>query len=153
MSERPKRREPPLAVKLAAALRQLAEYMGCDPKELDFDHNPALGLRPVNDAGTDYEPRQHDPNHLYWLHRPKHSLKTNGRRGESYLSLDSNSDKARIAKAKRIEAVRKALLESPPPNTEEMIAKGYLLRRAPDKPKSQWPQGRKIQSRNTLRKK
>jgi hypothetical protein len=147
-SDRPKRKEPPLSVKLEVALRQLAGFMGCQPNELDLDHTPALGLRPVENG--QHVPHQHDPNHLEYLYRPKHLVKTNGRRGESDLSLDSNSDKARIAKAKRLEKKR---VESSPELDKAL--KILLKQKPPAKktPPSRWPKGRKFQSRNNLRRK
>jgi hypothetical protein len=107
--DRPKRKNIPLRVKLEACLILL----GFDPDEVrkrlpDFDHFPALGLRPVNPAGADYDPPQHDPSYLRPMKHDDHKLKTNGRRGESDLSLDSNSDKARIAKSKRLDQKRAA---------------------------------------------
>lgn len=139
MTDRPKRKAIPMRVKLAACLRLLGFEPGA---RIEWDHTPALGLRPVNADGTDYDPPQLDPKHIEpKLHEP-HKLKTNGRRGESDLSIDSNSDKARIAKAKRLETAREAskafyrtMVEA---NEQSSVVKLE---------KSRWPQGRKIPSR------
>jgi hypothetical protein len=141
VSERPKRKAIPLAAQLEAALRQLGDFLGCEWTDMDLDHSPALELRPVENG--QHVPHQHDPRHLYWMVRKDHKLKTNGRRGESDLSLDPNSDKARIAKAKRLEKARAEML-----SVESRVERGERK-----KPKSQWPQGRKLQSRGFAKKK
>lgn len=106
LPERPKRKPVPLAIRLEVALRQLATFLGCDPSELELEHTTALELRPVENGV--HVPHQHDPAYLEYMAKAPHSLKTNGRRGTSDLSLDSNSDKARIAKVKRLEEARLA---------------------------------------------
>lgn len=143
MTERPKRKPVPLAVQLEVALRQLATFLGCQPNELDLDHTPALGLRPVENGV--HVPHQHDPAHLEWLPRPAHLLKTNGRRGESDLSLDRNADKARIAKAKRLEEQR--LAEEVERRQRQLLAPKIRVVETAARKKSSWPQGRKLQSR------
>lgn len=126
-----------MSVKLEACLRLLGFEAG---EEIDFDHHPALELRPVNADGTDTDPPQHDPNYIRPLRRhTEHKLKTNGRRGTSDLSIDSNADKARIAKAKRLEeeTFRRRLLE-----TDRFVEE----HKRPERPKSRWPK-RKLQGR------
>jgi hypothetical protein len=140
---RPKRKPVPIRVQLEVAKRQLRFLMKCDVIQLD--HIPALGLRTVNAAGTDYEPPQHDPDGLEWMSSEWHLLKTTGRKGESKLSITGNGDVSRIAKAKRIEVKRRreavgAEVESAFPEMTKRL----------NRP---WPQGRKIESRNDLRKK
>jgi len=92
---RPPRKPIPLKVRLEAALLAL----GLDPADVEWDHAPALGLRPVNAAGDDYDPPQHDP--LYIVPRPtvRHARKTNGD-----PAVPLSGDKAKIAKTKRLEA-------------------------------------------------
>jgi hypothetical protein len=61
MVTQPKRRPIPLHVKLDVALRAL----GLKESEIDWSHEPALGLRAIRDDGSDYEPRQHDPDFIF----------------------------------------------------------------------------------------
>jgi hypothetical protein len=96
---RPKRKPVPLKTQLHAALYQL----GLEPHEVELDHDPALGIRPVNDKGTDYDPPQHDPKCLIWRPKADHLRKTTGRKGESDLSITGNGDTSRAAKCDRIE--------------------------------------------------
>jgi hypothetical protein len=110
-TDRPARRVAPLAVRLDVALRQLREAWGVPPDtKLQLDHTPALGLRPVNAAGTDYDPPQHDPRHLEYLRQEgDHDMKTTGRVGASKrLGLTGNGDQSRIAKCERIDAKKLA---------------------------------------------
>jgi hypothetical protein len=92
------RKTVPLSIKLEAALLQL----GLDPKACHLDHDPALALRPLNEAGTDFDPPQHDPRYMRWVSTSDHSRKTTGRKGESKLSI-SGGDQQKIAKVKRLE--------------------------------------------------
>jgi hypothetical protein len=93
------RRKVPLKAQLEAALRQL----GFEPHEVDLDHDPALGLRPIDPETGQHRPHQHDPKALIWRPKAEHRAKTTGRRGESDLSLTFNGDQSRIAKAGRLE--------------------------------------------------
>ena len=90
--ERPKRKPIPLKARLEACLLLLK----IDPKDVQWDHDPPLGLRSINDAGTDYEPPQHDPQYIQPLSAAAHALKTDG----DHVPL--SGDKSRISKAKRI---------------------------------------------------
>ena len=80
------RRTPPLSVKLEAALNQLEAAMRklgmipveCTVPEWQFDHDPALGLRAVDDNGT-HRPHQHDVRFLVWRPRVEHAA---GQAGE-----------------------------------------------------------------------
>lgn len=118
-----KRKAIPLGVKVEACIRAL----GLDPAKVDWHHTPPLQLRPLNGAGTDYDPPQLDPRHIVPLARADHQRVTTDRRGESKLSVTGNGDVSRIAKVKRI--------------------RGETKRKA----KRTWPKGRPIKSRNTLR--
>lgn len=109
------RRTPPLFVKLAAALNQLEAAMRklgmipveCTVPEWQFDHDPALGLRAVNESTGAHQPHQHDVRFLVWRPRVEHTVKTTGRRGASDLSL-RDGDQAKIAKVKRRDRKRAA---------------------------------------------
>ncbi len=117
------RRTPPLSVKLAAALNQLEAAMRklgmipveCTVPEWQFDHDPALGLRAVDDQTGAHVPHQHDVRFLVWRPRVEHAVKTTGRRGESDLSI-RDGDQGRIAKVKRRDqkrAAQRAAAETP----------------------------------------
>jgi hypothetical protein len=159
--DRPKRKPTPIKIQLEVAKRQLAELLGHDLDklpELQLDHDPALGLRPVDETGLDYSPGQHDPRFLVWRTKGDHARKTTGRKGESKLSISGNGDVSRIAKAERIEKKRAV---PPPPRgmkhcwrcngagtrglhyCRQCEGKGYM-------PK---PESRPIQSRNDLKRK
>lgn len=108
------RRTPPLSVKLEAALNQLEAAMRklgmipveCTVPDWQLDHDPALALRAVDDAGA-HQPHQHDVRFLVWRPRVEHAVKTTGRRGESDLSI-RDGDQGRIAKVKRRDRKRAA---------------------------------------------
>lgn len=86
----PRRAEPrravPLAKQLEASKRQIADLMQklgmvpvSEPVELQLDHDPALGLRDVDQATGEHSPHQHDPQYLVWRPKPRHAEKTHGR--------------------------------------------------------------------------
>lgn len=135
---RPKRRAIPLSVKLAASEHMLgkepgvATYTSYNEKgprkltmheaidfnllmlfggrpQIQWDHNPALGLRAVNDEGTDYVPAQLDYRYIEPVRVADHARKTTGRMGASKLSITGNGDASRIAKAERLEKRRLGL--------------------------------------------
>jgi hypothetical protein len=108
---RPSRKFIPIGIRLQACLYML----GFDPmnEEIEWDHFPAIGLRAVNEDGTDYEPRQLDPRYIRPMRKADHLVKTSGRKGESKFSSNGGGDTSRVAKAKR-------LLEE----TEERLRKG-----------------------------
>lgn len=79
--KRPKRKAIPIRIKREVVARQsglCACGCGADvvsrlcfegeipdiARGVNFDHRPPLGLRPVNAAGTDWEPPQHDPTYI-----------------------------------------------------------------------------------------
>lgn len=110
------------------ALAQLATALGklgMVPVEtvvtFELDHDPALAIRPINAAGTDYEPPQHAIAHLVWRPKSDHAIKTTGRLGESDLSVTFNGDTSRAAKVKRIEA-------------DQAEARSRILAKAPGEP-------------------
>jgi hypothetical protein len=99
MSKPQRRKHIPLLAQLHAALYQL----GFEPKEVHLDHDPALGLRPWDEATQDTVPPANDPKFLVWRPKEEHKLKTTGRMGESKLSISGNGDQSRIAKTDRLE--------------------------------------------------
>lgn len=127
----PKRREPPLSVKLAVALRAL----GVKEDDIEFSHEPALGLRAINADGTDYDPPQHDPNYLFIRTRAAHkhiTFKDNG---------TGRSDITTIAKVRRLT------------KEQEDFQRKVLARPCGEKRQrtGNWPSGRKLQSRGFQR--
>ena len=99
MTARPKRKKIPLGVKLEACLKIMRSHLLLDEGFVEWDHHPALELRPINEAGDDYEPPQLDPRYIQPLVGADHALKTNGPRHDH-----SQGDKGKIAKVKRIQA-------------------------------------------------
>lgn len=112
MTERPKRKAIPDAVKLRAVLRvegrckQCGERLG-DLSGLQFDHRPALVNRPVNEDGTDYVPAQLDAEYIEPLHLDCHDQRTNGPGGEKRITT-AGSDKHVAAKTRRLAEQRVA---------------------------------------------
>lgn len=80
-----KRKHIPLAARLEAALRQLSEFLGCAPDDLDLDHDPALNFRPMNKDGSDTIPPANDPANLIYRARADHKAKTFGPGGEKRI--------------------------------------------------------------------
>lgn len=143
----------PLGERIDAALRKL----GLDLREpIEWDHNPALGIRVVRPDGRDWEPPQHDPRHIVPLGKAAHKLKTEGKTGTSKLSITGNGDKQRAAKVKRIrkkEAEREATSQALG-RALDFLMKDEAAAPGPPilaKPKRPWPKGRKLQSRNDLK--
>lgn len=83
---RPKRKAIPKSVKATVVRRQgklcicgCGETVSSEPRtNTHFDHEPALRLRAVNDAGTDYDPPQHSARHIDARCPASHKIKTNG---------------------------------------------------------------------------
>jgi hypothetical protein len=88
-----KRPHMSLKTKLDAAIRQL----GMEPSEVEWDHNPALGLRLYNEKTGKYEPDANDPRFSTVMSKKAHALKTDGPPATS-----AGGDKNRIAKVKRL---------------------------------------------------
>jgi hypothetical protein len=108
------RKDISLRVKLAVALRMLGFAKG---QRVDFDHDPALGLRPWDEETQDFIPPQLDPDFIVVRTKPDHDKKTNGSGGTSY-----GSDKHAIAKIDRVseaeEAFRRRLLAKADPDID-----------------------------------
>jgi hypothetical protein len=126
----------PVKVKLDAAILQL----GLDPADVDFDHDPALGIRVFDEATGKYEPDANDPRFITVRSRERdgegHKAKTFGTGGTT-----AGSDVHRIAKIRRLEKARAALAE----------AEGRTTKPRSKIPSRPFPQGqRKLRSRNTF---
>jgi hypothetical protein len=137
------RKDIPLRVKLAVALRMLGFAKG---QRVDFDHDPALGLRDWDEENQDFIPPQLDADFIVIRTKPDHNKKTNGNGATSY-----GSDKHGIAKIDRVseavEAFRRRLLAKSDPDID-----------LPTRPRSRIPsrgfsrQHRPLRSRSTFQK-
>lgn len=88
MRTRPARKNIPMAVKREVATRQGGICQcGCgtaiawpegDKCTVEFDHMPALRLREINRAGTDYIPAQNDSDYIVARCTESHLIKTSG---------------------------------------------------------------------------
>ena len=137
MTDRPKRKAIPMRAQRDSALWAL----GLDPKTTQFDHDPALGLRPVNADGTDYDPPQLDPRFIVPRETGEHARKTDG----DHVPL--SGDKSKIAKTKRLEekhgAFRQRMLARGDPFTEDkLLASITGWCRKVTWPKRAWPKRR-----------
>lgn len=145
-----KRRTPPLAVKLEAALRQLVEAwraLGKIPDDvpdaavkLQFDHFPALGLRDVDPETRKYIPDQHDPEYLQWLYHRTHDIKTRGRgattRGSDIGEMTKTRKLVKKRKERERAAAERAAIEAgeePPPPSRRIKPKRRMQSRGFDK--------------------
>jgi hypothetical protein len=115
------RKDIPLRVKLAVALRMLGFVKG---QRVDFDHDPALGLRDWDEAAQDFIPPQLDPEFITIRSKPAHDVKTNGNSATSY-----GSDKHAIAKIDRVSEAVEAF-------RRRMLAKFDPEINAPSRPRS-----------------
>lgn len=145
---RPARKFIPIGIRLQACLYML----GFDPmnEKIEWDHNPALGLRAVNADGTDYEPNQLDPRFIRPMRKADHLAKTTGRRGESKFSSSGGGDTSRVAKARRTlaEAEARVGLQKEPGKRRER--KGTIKSRGFDKTKTRTFKG-KVKARKPSR--
>lgn len=152
----PKRKKIPLGVKVAVLTRMAAdlglhdvwadertlgqrydlllEWLGLTGKQINWSHEPALGLRPINRRRTDYKPKQLDPRYIFARLKEDHARLTFVDNGTG------RSDQGAIAHGKRIRRKERA----------------HKARRAgnpvPEKrkrawPKRKFPKGRKFQRR------
>lgn len=153
-----KRKPVPEKIQKEVALRQLRELMtelGYEEGALELDHDPALGLRPIDPDTGAHVPAQHDPKALVWRPSSAHRLKTSGQKGESKLSIDPNSDQSRIAKVKRIlKASENAKVKAEEDYRRQLlrheVVDGETADPIPVKPKSRWPK-RSLKSRGFSR--
>jgi hypothetical protein len=88
----------PVRVRLEAALI----FAGLDPMAVDFDHDPALGLRPLNARGTDTVPPANDPRYIVPRARATHKQKTHGD-----PAIPRSGDLSKIRHADRLELAEK----------------------------------------------
>lgn len=119
-----RRKRIPDKVKLIAALRR----SGLTIEQVQFDHDPALELRPINPVTGDTVPPANDPDHITMLLIKEHKDKTFGPGGEKRITT-AGSDVHKIHKLGRLK-------------TEHEEFQRRVLSREPrdeTKPKSRWP--------------
>jgi hypothetical protein len=127
---------------LTVALRAL----GVTEAEIDWSHEPALGLRPVNDAGTDYVPPQHSVDHLFIRKRPDHDHITFKNNGTGRGDLTAIAHVKRVSrKHQQHRAAIEAKVTGDDPPAPRRRKRAIAARVDP------WPKGRKLQNRNDLR--
>lgn len=119
-----RRKRIPDRIKLLAALRK----MGLTIEQVQFDHDPALELRPVNPVTGDTVPPANDPDHITMLLIREHKTKTFGPGGEKRITT-AGSDIHKIHKLDRLQA------------EHEEFQRRVLSREPRDeaKPRSRWP--------------
>ena len=105
---RPKRKPIPTIIRIMVLSRQDGRCLGCGDQftsELaEMDHRPSLIMRPVNAAGTDYEPPQLDPDYLEALCEECHQKRTTGRKpGAERTPTTKGSDVWLAKKFRRLE--------------------------------------------------
>lgn len=146
---RDRRRDIPLVVKLAVMIRQRTRapdgtlFLEEEASTIQFDHDPALVTRDYDTAVGDFIPPQHDPAKIVARRRGNHGEKTFGRKeGAERTVTTRGSD---VGEAPRTRDLR----DSHQQHRATMAAKscGAPVSRKP----SRWPRGRKLQSRNNLR--
>jgi hypothetical protein len=101
----------PLLVKFLAALRA----MGLTPADVEFDHDPPLGLREYDEDTRTYTPPANDPEKVVMRIKADHRAKTNGPRGP-HTSIDGDIHAIAKTKPHRTEKfqVVKPPLDRPP---------------------------------------
>ena len=122
----------PRPLKTAEKLQIVLNQNGLDPdtgkkleamgEAVEFDHDPAIHLRPWHAEAQDTDPPANDLRYIVARSKPSHKQKTNGNKATTY-----GSDKHAIAKLGRLTGETKQ-----------------------NKPKRQWP-SRKMQSRKGFR--
>jgi hypothetical protein len=138
----PARKPLPLSAKLAVALRTL----GVTESDIDWSHEPALGLRAINEAGTDYLPAQHDPAFIFIRTREIHDAITFKDNGTGRGDLTAIAHVKRVGKKHEghLAAIAAKLLG------DEAAVPERRVRKIPGRPFGK--QHRPLRSRNDLNK-
>ena len=103
-----KRKTIPLVTKFEVLIRQRGSC-GCGCGEMlsgdriEFDHDPAIELRPLNEAGDDTVPTMNSQRHIVALDRDHHKTKTHGIGGERRITT-RGSDNHTARRLARLEA-------------------------------------------------
>lgn len=110
---RPKRKAIPRKVKDIVLARQNHHCAECSTiftadDSIQYDHRPAIIMRPVNVNGDDYFPSQLDPDHINALHKLCHLKRTVGRiPGAEKTITVKGSDAWLAAKFRKLEGKNK----------------------------------------------
>lgn len=126
----PRRKAVPATVQVQVLLRML----GLKGKKINWSHEPALELRAINEAGTDWDPPQHDPDFIFARTKEDHDRLTFKDNGTGRGDLPAIAHSRRVTR-KQEEHVRR------------MQAKLGMNPAPAAKRKSNWSKGRKLQSR------
>lgn len=111
--KRPRRKNIPPRVKRMVRLRQNNHCAECrtifvTTDKVQFDHRPAIILRPVNRDGTDYMPAQNNSAYIEALHKDCHLKRTVGRiPGAERTITTKGSDAHLAAKFRKLEGKNK----------------------------------------------
>ena len=105
-----KRKAIPLVTKFEVLIRQRG-ICGCGCGEIlhadriQFDHDPAIELRPRNEAGDDTVPPMNSQRHIVALDRDHHDRKTNGPGGDRRVTT-KGGDNHSARREKRLSAAQ-----------------------------------------------
>ena len=119
---RPKRKAIQRKVKDAVLARQNHHCAECKTiftadDRIEYDHRPAIILRPVNVNGDDYFPPQNDPEFIEACHKPCHLRRTVGRlQGALKTITTKGSDSHLAAKFRKLEGKNKPKRKSSIPS-------------------------------------
>lgn len=136
MTDRPRRRAIPVAIKRQVCARQKGLCRcGCGLKISEkpktgtkFDHRPSLRMRNISADGKDYDPPQHSADHIDAICREEHDRRTYGS-GATTAFADAGAHKRERKRGK-------------PPKPKRPI---------PQRAR-QWAKGRKLQGRGFQKK-
>lgn len=112
----------------------------CDALDVHFDHRPGLWERKFDTETGDTIPPANDPDYIEAITKEDHDKRTNGPGGEKRIT-SAGSDTHRRAKGVRADKDHKEFVE-------RVLTKRCGAKR---KPTGNWKSGRKLQSRNDLK--
>ena len=133
-------------------LAELGPKLGCEPKDLQLDHDPALENRPFNKRTQKYTPDANDPDFLLYREKHAHKIKTLVRGDGAQLSDAAQARKRKRAERKKhLQAGSARRRQKRPSQVKRAADSGAKVRRKwPSRPlrgKTQWPRGQKMRSR------
>lgn len=108
--------------------------------DIHFDHRPGLWERKFDTETGDTSPPANDPDYIEAITKEEHDKRTNGPGGEKRIT-SAGSDTHRRAKGVRADKAHKEFVE-------RVLTKRCAAKR---KPTGNWKAGRKLQSRNDLK--
>lgn len=125
------RKSIPVGVKLHACLLLLGFTDEEIANGIQWDHEPALGLRHVDPCSGEMLPAANDPHFIRPMRTADHLAKTTGRRGERTVT-SAGSDIHAIAKVRRLTKAQEAA-------RRRMLAKQTGEPAPPPQRKTRWP--------------